>query len=60
MAEGANVSEDELEEVEDRQRPRSAVIFETIRRGLSWLPRSRRGPVLSRLIHNPRNFALKA
>jgi hypothetical protein len=40
--------------------PSPHLAFETIRRGLSWLPRSRRGPMLSRLIQNPQNFALKA
>ncbi|HWT04225.1 MAG TPA: hypothetical protein VN224_00580 [Xanthomonadales bacterium] len=32
MGDGAPISADEVEQVEERQRPRSAVIFETIRR----------------------------
>jgi formate-nitrite transporter family protein len=32
MTDGTPISEDEVEQVEERQRPRSAVIFETIRR----------------------------
>lgn len=40
--------------------PSSHLAFEVARRGLARLPRSRLGPVLSRLIQNPMNFAVKA
>lgn len=40
--------------------PSRQLAFELTRRALARLPRRRRGPMLSRLIQNPTNFALKA
>jgi hypothetical protein len=40
--------------------PSPRMAFEMLRHGLAWLPRGGMGPIASRLVQNPMNFATKA